>query len=471
MKQSKSLRWNKHIFDKDKIDRIKEIVLSEIKPSEEDIILVKRIAEDVKERILKKAKEFNLDVSVLLVGSAARNTWILNGKRRDIDLFILFPTTVDEEFLEEAGINLIEQAMAGWNLEERYAEHPYVRASINKEINGEKMRFDIDLVPCFDVPDPSNIISAVDRTPHHNKYVMERIKGKEGEVILLKKFLEILGIYGSDNKTKGFSGYLCELLILRYGSFEDLLLNTAYWRPPVYIDIEGIGCYDKRDPFVFIDPVDPKRNVAAALSYNNLCIFIDASRSFLEDPSESYFRKKNVNEKTYDELKNLFIKRDTYILAIYLHLPDIAEDIIYPQLERSRDGIKRGLEDNAFKILNSYIYYIRTESMILFEFEVWKLPKIMKHIGPKVFDKSSADRFKEINKDYKIFIKDCRYVVEKERKFSSPEDFLKKNILKCALGKDIRYIIENNGYNLLIIDEILSNKDVRQFLSEIYYIE
>jgi len=466
MRQSKSSKWNNLTSKKSLIDNIKENVLSKIKPREKDINLVKRVAKDVKERILKEAKNLDIDISVQLVGSAARDTWILNGKRMDIDLFVLFPTNVDEKFLEETGIYLIERAMEGWTLKQRYAEHPYVRASIDKDIDGEKMHFDIDIVPCFDVQDPSHIISAVDRTPHHNRYVMERIKGREGEVIHLKKFLEVLGIYGSDNKTKGFSGYLCELLIIKYGSFEDLLLDASNWRPPIY---EGIGCYDKKDPLIFIDPVDPKRNVAAALSYNNLCIFIDASRNFLENPSESYFRKREIVIKTYDELKNFFTERRTYILAISLHLPDLAEDIIYPQLERSKDGIKKGLEENSFKILNSYIYYNQDEAMIIFEFEVWRLPKITKHIGPKVFDKKSADRFKEVNKDYKVFIEECRYIVEKERNFSSPDEFLENNILKCALGKDIRRLIENKEYNLSSMEELLIKKDVRQFLSEIYF--
>jgi len=469
MKQSKSSKWNNLKSKRDIITRIKENVLLEIKPRKEDINMVTRVAEEVKERISKKAKDLNLDISVILVGSAARNTWILNGKRRDIDLFILFPTDVDEKFLEERGIYLIESAMKGWTLEKRYAEHPYVRASIDRDIDGEKIHFDIDIVPCFDVHDPSKIISAVDRTPHHNRYVKRKIKGREEEVILLKKFLEILGIYGSDNKTKGFSGYLCELLIIKYGSFEDLLLDASEWRPPIYINLEDNGHYDKKAPLIFIDPVDPERNVAAALSHDNLCIFIDTAREFLKNPSESYFGKKKTEVKTYKELKNFFAERGTHLQAIYLHLPDLAEDIIYPQLERSKDGIKRGLEENAFKILNSYIYYNSNTAMIIFDFEVWRLPKITKHIGPKVFDQKSADRFKEINKGYKIYIEDCRYIIEKERKSSSSDDFLEKNILKCALGKDIRVLIENNEYDILNLEEILSNEDVRRFLSDLYY--
>jgi tRNA nucleotidyltransferase (CCA-adding enzyme) len=40
-----------------------------------------------------------------------------------------------------------------------------------------------------------------------------------GEVRLLKKFMKGTGVYGAEIKIGGFSGYLCELLILKYRSF------------------------------------------------------------------------------------------------------------------------------------------------------------------------------------------------------------------------------------------------------------
>ena len=93
----------------------------------------------------------------------------------------------------------------------RYAEHPYVHGIVKG--------VEVDVVPCYRLKDASRIKSAVDRTPFHHEWLKDRIKGKENEVRLLKGFLKANGLYGAEYKVRGFSGYLCELLIMFYGSF------------------------------------------------------------------------------------------------------------------------------------------------------------------------------------------------------------------------------------------------------------
>ena len=83
--------------------------------------------------------------------------------------------------------------------------------------------YDIDLVPCYPYTQGAGLQSAVDRTPAHNEYVISSIDGREDEVLLLKQFLLARGIYGSELRTQGFSGYLCEILILKFGSFRGVL--------------------------------------------------------------------------------------------------------------------------------------------------------------------------------------------------------------------------------------------------------
>jgi tRNA nucleotidyltransferase (CCA-adding enzyme) len=62
-------------------------------------------------------------------------------------------------------------------------------------------------------------LSATDRTPFIH-YVKKRLgKTLQDDVRLLKKFMQGIKVYGAEIKTGGFSGYLCELLILHYGSF------------------------------------------------------------------------------------------------------------------------------------------------------------------------------------------------------------------------------------------------------------
>ena len=86
---------------------------------------------------------------------------------------------------------------------EKYAEHPYINATIDD--------VDVDLVPCYKVDSATKIQSAVDRTPFHTRYITDKINGLIDDVLLLKRFTKAGGIYGSDQMTEGFSGYLCEL--------------------------------------------------------------------------------------------------------------------------------------------------------------------------------------------------------------------------------------------------------------------
>ena len=149
--------------------------------------------------------------------------------------------------------------------------------------------FDVDLVPCYLIENAACIKSAVDRTPFHTQYLSARIAGLEDEVLLLKQFMKGIGVYGSELKVGGFSGYLAELLILRYGSFTDTLKAASSWRPGEIIDLERHSTVRHDEPLIVIDPVDPARNVAAALTLDKMLQFAAASRCFLKNPDICFF--------------------------------------------------------------------------------------------------------------------------------------------------------------------------------------
>ena len=89
--------------------------------------------------------------------------------------------------------------------------------------------------------------SAVDRTLLHTKYITSHLKEEQkSEVLLLKKFMSEIKTYGSEFKVGGFAGYLCELLILKYGTFEKLLENAQYWDYGTIIDLENYGTGKKK---------------------------------------------------------------------------------------------------------------------------------------------------------------------------------------------------------------------------------
>ncbi len=210
-------------------DDLKHEVLKIIKPSEAERNELTDIQAELVSEVKTAADRLEIpDIFVKIVGSAARGTW-LSGTH-DIDIFISFPEETPRKELESMGMAIArETAKLAEYAEDRHAEHPY----LNIVYKG----FDVDLVPCFRVASASQIKSAVDRTPFHNDFVKTRIKGHEDDVLLLKQFMRGCGVYGSELRTQGFSGYLTELLIIHYGSFENAVRAVSSWKPREKIDI------------------------------------------------------------------------------------------------------------------------------------------------------------------------------------------------------------------------------------------
>ncbi len=124
--------------------------------------------------------------------------------------------------------------------------------------------------------------SAVDRTPFHTKYIASRIAGLEDEVLLLKQFMKGIGVYGSELKDRGLlrlsdrASHPALRLFLRSASGSVLLAAGRGYR-------SGRACpREHQEPLVVVDPVDPARNVAAALTLDKMFQFVAASRCFLE---------------------------------------------------------------------------------------------------------------------------------------------------------------------------------------------
>lgn len=430
---------------------ILESVLSQIKPDSKERAKLTTLAEGIIHRINHIAKKEELDVKAELVGSSARGTW-LSGEH-DLDIFIMFPPDMERKQLEEKGLYIarkIAQEADAW--EERYAEHPYIHAIFDG--------CEVDLVPAFRVRNACNIKSAVDRTPFHNNYVSSRIKGLEDEVLLLKQFMKAIKVYGSELKTHGFSGYLAELLIIHYGSFLNTLKAACRWKKGITIDIEAHGTKHEA-PMIVIDPIDCERNVAASLSLDNLCIFIDKACEFLKNPSESYFKEEIPQPLSDEEYQNILEKRGTSVLAIEFEAPNVVEDVLFPQLHKLEESAKRLLEHYDFKVYNSEVW-AKDKAIILFELESEQLPAVKKHQGPQVWARKHSLAFKSKYQKTKrfsnIYIKNGRYMVEIPRRYVHAKKLVNDKLTSCALGKHVALSIKKE-YHVLKDNEILELKD------------
>lgn len=406
------------------------------------------------------------DVSGMLVGSAARGTWISG--EHDLDIFISFPEDTPEQDLKTVGLNIARQVAADAdNSEERYAEHPYVHA-----IFGE---FEVDLVPCFRVGSAAQIKSAVDRTPFHNIFILDRIKGLEDEVLLLKQFMKGSNVYGSDLRTGGFSGYLAELLVIHYGSFMKVLQAADGWKSGIIIDIIEHGNKQHNDPLVVVDPTDPARNVAAALTLDKFAGFIDTARQYLDFPAIEQFFPTLSARLSDAGFNNTTSNRGTFLIALVFDKPDVVEDVLYPQLFMLHNSITDLLSRNRFTVQNGDVWAGDRETAVVLELEVWRLPPVKKHTGPPIWEKSHAEKFKmkylHDRGFSEIYIENGRYAVDIQRKYTDAVDLLYSEIHTCRLGKHVGKSIKL-GFKILQASELLELNDqsFREFLTGFFHL-
>ncbi|WP_336328667.1 CCA tRNA nucleotidyltransferase [Halovenus sp. HT40] len=423
------------------IDRVRERV--EPADTERDAL------DATTDRLVSRAREAIADLpveaDVLQVGSTARDTWLAGD--RDIDLFVRFPADLDREELESYGLEIGHEVLPDGR--EEYAEHPYVV--------GELDGFEVDLVPCYDVEDATAIQSAVDRTPFHTEYVEARLTPElASDVRVCKQFFTGIGVYGSDLKTRGFSGFLTELLVLEYGGFRPLIEAATEWHPPVEFDPEDHGTESFDDPLVVIDPTDPERNVAAVLSVENVARLQHFARDLLDDPRESLFTDQQPDPLDADRIIAEFDRRGTTPVAVRFAAPDIVDDQLWPQLERSRQGIRDELDRLGFDVFRTAAF-AGEEAVLLFELAVAERPAVERHDGPPVHVREHAERFYDAYDDedaYGPFIDEDRYVVERDREFTSAVGFLDSDaLLDVALGAHVESTLESD-YELLVGEEL-----------------
>lgn len=457
-----------------------ELILKNLRPSQEEIDAVNKTTDKVLNFINETCKDEGIDAQANAVGSVAKNTW-LSGKS-DIDIFISFPLDVEMDQLKEKGLYLAYKTNDALNgkANEHYASHPYLTC----EIDG----FEVDIVPCYAIDEGDSIVSAVDRTILHTRYIQKNLsKEQEDEVLLLKKFMDAVGTYGSEFKTGGFAGYLCELLILKYGTFENTLRVAQNWKKRTLIDLEDFGTVGnalfKQDPLVFIDPTDKNRNVGAALRMERYVDFIVASRNFLDildnhdlddgkkqEKIIKFFKpllKEHLSDKSNVEIAKYLIDsfndRQTQTLLIKFPIPEMSADALHPQLLKTIQSICEKIDMEEFSVFK-YDYWTDEEKYVIFtiELNVFKQGKYYIHKGPKVWPKKACDNFKKKWEDA-LYPLDEFMVLTREREFKTAKEFIIhmlniENIHIIKVGKNIKEAICND-YEIFEIDEFLNDLD------------
>ncbi|WP_262179836.1 CCA tRNA nucleotidyltransferase [Haloarcula laminariae] len=446
----------------EEFDAVVSRVRERVTPDDGERERLQGAAATVMERAREAVADLPVEAEVLQVGSTARGTWTAGD--RDVDVFVAFSPDLERSELEEYGLSVGHAVLPDGH--EEYAEHPYVVG----EVDG----YAVDLVPCYAVESARAIQSAVDRTPFHTRYLADRLDdGLAGEVRVTKQFLKGIGVYGSDLRTRGFSGYLTELLTVEYGSFRALVEAAADWQPPVTFDPEDHGTTEFDDPLVVVDPTDPDRNVAAVCSAENVARLQHYARELLSEPRTTLFEPSEPAAHDGERVAAAVQRRDTTPVAVRFDRPDIVDDQLWPQLRKSLTGLTEELDRRGFDVFRSTALATDEEggegetwtdgAALLVELSVFERPAVERHEGPPVHVREHASGFYDAYADDPDvtgpFIEGDRYVVERPREFRTAGAFLDSDaLLDVRLGPHISSALED-GYEVLVGEDIAALAD------------
>jgi tRNA nucleotidyltransferase (CCA-adding enzyme) len=439
-------------------------VLKRVTPTATERKQVLSLAKNLVQKVREEAKEKAVETEVRVEGSVAKNSWLRDCP--EIDIFMRVPTTMPREAFGTICLEIAKKATEGYKQIERFAEHPYLEVAVKNVW--------VNIVPCYRVK-RGDWISATDRTPFHTDYVKPLLdEQKGGEVRLLKRFMKGVGVYGAEIKVGGFSGYLCELLVLNYGSFIKVLNAAADWKERTIIDYEGH--YERKDdakklfeePLVMLDPVDKRRNVAAAVRKERLDEFIGASRAFLETPDLKFFYPPQIEALEPTELVNRINGRGSAIVFISCKACPVVPDVLWGQLYKSQRALRKLIKKHDFTVLRDTVWSNeRNLNIFIFEVEKRFLPNMKRHLGPPLRKRMSCEKFlrKHVEAESTVSgprIEGGRWVVDVQRRYTDVVKLLNEKLGDIGASVGLAEFVSKAVADSL---EVLVNDDALKLYS------
>lgn len=407
-------------------------LLKNITPSETEMKKIEAIINFSKETLNSEFKKRAIKAEAFVGGSVAKGTWIKN--QHDIDMFVKF----DMEYKDKDIGKILGEVVRSMfpKAELLHGTRDYHKVNYKG--------YEIEFVPVLGVASPAEATNSMDASLFHVDYIRNKIKERSDlikQIRIFKTFAKAQGIYGAETHISGLSGYVVELLMVHYKTFENLVNSMEDIRPPVYIDIENHyktvsdikSSLEKpklHSPIIIIDPVFKQRNASAALEQKVFSNMVLALRSFSRKPSLSYFKPKKI---TLDTIKKISKQRGTLLVTKTIIKKYPKEDIFLAKLKKRLEKVDVELEREGIEVYE-HGYIIDDKSIkIFFEIETLKLSKFKKHYGPPVWiDKDNYNAF--VRKYKNVYVDNINLVTDVKRKSTNIKeivtDYLNKELKK-----------------------------------------
>ena len=395
------------------MQNILDKVLEKIKPTKAE-------EQEVNSRISSVLAKINSglkDAKVILGGSGEKGTWLRDAN--DADIFVKFSYQKYKD-KSDALSNMLEK-----HLKRKFNKIIKLHGSRDYFQIGQN-NFTLEIIPILDIKRAEDAKNITDVSPLHAKWVNKTGKNLKDDIRLAKQFCKANKVYGAESYIKGFSGYMCEVLTIHYGSFINLIKNAAKWKDKVVIDPENywknknilmeLNKSKTYSPLVLIDPVQADRNAAAALSEEKFRIFKEACKNFLKKPSEKFFE---ITQLSLEDIKKKAKNDELALLEVKPQKGKI--DVVGSKLLKAFEFIKKALEKNEFKIIDCGWLWNK-EALFYFIIKKEKLSGTIKHIGPPVKLEKHAEIFKK--KYRNTFVEKGRVCAKIKRKYKKPSDLI-----------------------------------------------
>jgi len=398
-------------------------VIKDIRPSEK---YEKEIL-DKASSIINKLNKNIKDAKSVLGGSGAKRTWL---KTFDADIFVKFNYNKFKDKSDKLSDILEKFLKKSFKITRLHGSRDYFQIMHGK--------FTFEIVPILDIKRAEQAKNITDVSPLHSNFVLMHKKIID-EMRLTKQFFKVADVYGAESYIKGFSGYVCEILTIYYGSFLRLIKSMSKLKEKTVIDVKNyykgknvfaeINKSKLVSPLIVIDPVQKDRNAAAALDHEKFDIVKHRAKEFLKKPSKKFFE---ITILTEQDIRKKFQKNK--LMMLKARPLKKKADIAGAKMLKAFHFIEKNMDFHGFNIIESdMLWHAKTSSLFYYVLENDKLPKKVAIPGPPLKIKKHVAIFKKSHK--KTFVKDKRIFSIERRKFFNSKDLV-KNIIKTSNVKD-----------------------------------
>lgn len=420
------------------VKKLEKKILKEIKPKSEERKRFKVITTSFLKKLNVKLK----GAKAVLGGSGAKGTW-LSGNH-DVDIFVMFNYNKYKDKSSQLS-KLLEPALK--------KAFPHQRIT---RLHGSRDYFqlryeslDFEVVPILKTRKAEQAVNITDVSPLHAYWIKKNAKGQKikNEILLTKQFFKANKLYGAESYIAGFSGYVLEILIVYYDSFEKLLKAALRWRNKDRKKIIDIAKHYKgknalfelnksktNSPLIVIDPVDKSRNAAAALSIEKVNLLKKAARSYLKKPTREFFEKKEIDN---ENLKQLVKKKKLNLLFLTIHTKHGKEDVVGSKLLKAFSFLQKKL--HVFDIVKSgWDWDKHHQAIFYFICKENELPEFETRKGPPAKLKEAAAKFRKTHPN--SYIKDGRIVAKVKIEHRTLRAFLYKLIKDDYFNERVKQV-------------------------------